>query len=498
MEAPPGRHRRPDAPPARSADRLRAVVLDDRGALAVHDPGGPLLAAGGRRARVEGRLSSRDRRVVLVLWTTAGIAWTWLGIHLWAPPVLGDASVYQAGARAWLAGRDLYPVAGTTRGVDGMLGFTYPPFAAVAFGPLARLSPAGLRWVVDGAAGGCLCVVMALVAVALGRRRRPTRAAAVTPPVGWTGVPLGISLAVLALAFLSVPVQLTLALGQINTVLAVMITADVLITSRWWPRGLLLGVAAAVKLTPLAYLVVLGVARDRRGFATAVAAFVASGALGWALMPADSRRYWGSQLFDGQRTGEVWWKGNSCWRALLARTTLSPSAQTGVWVALSALTVVVAAVVVRSALDRGDRVQALLAGAAVQLLDSPVSWLHHWVWLLPGIAWSATELWRRRGLVHAVLLPLVLASTVIGPAVLVPGSVRLESPWTWWEQVVGNQFNIVAVLFLVLSAVGGLRADRSALRVLDLRWWADPGGFSRRAAGRPTRPAARPLLRQGR
>lgn len=497
MDGPPGRHRRPDPAAGGAGDGLRARVLDDRGALAVHDPGGPSVVRGSRRVQVEGRLSARDRRVVLVLWTTASIAWTWLGIRLWAPRVLGDASVYQAGARDWLAGRDLYPPAGTTHVVGGTLAFTYPPFAAVVFGPLARLSPAALRWVVDGAAGGCLCAVMALVAVALARPRPPAGAAALAP-AGPTGAPVGIALAALAVAFLSVPVQLTLALGQINTVLAVMVTADVLVTWRWWPRGLLLGVAAAVKLTPLAYLLVLGVARDRRGLASTLAAFVAAGAVGWALMPADSQRYWGSQLFDGQRTGEVWWKGNSCWRAVLARTTLPSSAQTVGWALLSVLTVLAAAVVARSALDRGDRVQALLAGAATQLLDSPVSWLHHWIWLAPGIAWSATELWRRRGLVHAVLLPLVVASTVIGPGALVPGSVRVRAPWTGWDQVLGNQFDLVAVLFLVLSAAAALRADRSALRVLDLRWWGDPIRFSRGAAGRPTRTAAAPPPRPGR
>lgn len=494
MEAPPGRHRRPDD---RAGGGSRVGLLDDRGAITVHDPGVPLVAARRRRAPVEGRPPARDLRAVLVCWTVASVAWTWLAIRLWAPPVLGDASVYQAGARAWLAGRDLYPAPGTTHVVGGTLAFTYPPFAAVVFGPLARLSPSALRWVVDGAAGGCLCLVMALVAVALGRPRRPGRPGP-TAPRPSPGVPAGIALAALAVAFCSVPVQLTLVLGQINTVLAVMVTADLLITWRRWPRGLLLGVAAAVKLTPLAYLLVLGVARDRRGVATTVAAFVGAGALGAVLMPADSRRYWGSQLLNGRRAGEVWWKGNSCWRAVLARTSLSAAAQTGAWVALSALTVIVAAVVARAALDRGDRVQALLAGAATQLLDSPVSWLHHWIWLAPGIAWSATELWRRRGLVHAALLPLVVASTVVGPAAHVPGSVHSEAAWTGWDQVVGNQYNLIAVLFLVLSAAGALRADRSALRVLDPRWWAGAGTFSRRAAGRPTRTAAPPPPRPDR
>ena len=164
--------------------------------------------------------------------------------------------------------------------------FTYPPFAAVIFAVASVLSWTAMRWAMTLASLAALGLSLWLVFGALGYRERPA-------------VRLGATLGVSALALATEPVQQTLGLGQVNLLLMLLVIADLLTggaqvpgaRTRWW-HGLGIGIAAGVKLTPLIFIPYLLLIRKYRQAATATATFAASVALGYAILPRDSRTYW--------------------------------------------------------------------------------------------------------------------------------------------------------------------------------------------------------------
>jgi len=149
------------------------------------------------------------------------------------PSNLIDLSVYTAGGRAILHGAPLYGAGG----IDGFP-FTYTPFAAILFVPLALAGPLGSA-IMTGASIAALARVSLLVA----RVVAPDR-----------GLPVAlVAHAVFLLALLSEPLTETLRLGQVNAVVLWMVVESFACRpgSR---RVALLGIAAAIKLTPLVFI----------------------------------------------------------------------------------------------------------------------------------------------------------------------------------------------------------------------------------------------------
>ena len=103
--------------------------------------------------------------------------------------------------------------------------FTYPPFAAVIFAVASVLSWTAMRWAMTLASLAALGLSLWLVFGALGYRDRPA-------------VRLGATLGVSALALATEPVQQTLALGQVNLLLMLLVVADLLTAGALTPGGL--------------------------------------------------------------------------------------------------------------------------------------------------------------------------------------------------------------------------------------------------------------------
>jgi alpha-1,2-mannosyltransferase len=163
-------------------------------------------------------------------------------------------------------------------------------------------------------------------------------------------------------------------------------------------KGIATGLAAAIKLTPLVFIPYLLLTKKYRACAVVTGTFVATIALGWILLHKDSRQYWLHGLFiqDG-RTGFVGWTGNQSLRALTTRLAGSIHGGTIPWLVL-ALVATVAGLWAAAVLDRaGQSMLGLLTAALVGLLDSPISWDHHWVWVVPGMmvaAYYAVQFWQ--------------------------------------------------------------------------------------------------------
>jgi alpha-1,2-mannosyltransferase len=259
--------------------------------------------------------------------------------------------------------------------------FTYPPFAAVIFAVASALPWTVLRWAMTMASMASLGGSLWLTFGALGYRDRPT-------------VRLGATLGVSALALLTEPVQQTLSLGQVNLVLMLLISADLLTggalapggATRWW-HGIGIGLAAGVKLTPLVFIPYLLLIRRYRHAAVATAVFAATVALGYAILPRDSGDYWADRLFlNANRIVFLGTRGNQSLRGAATRLAGSVTSGTPPWIAAAVL-VVIAGLITAAVLYRvGQPVPAMLACALTGLLVSPLSWDHHWVWVAPGIA----------------------------------------------------------------------------------------------------------------
>ena len=217
------------------------------------------------------------------------------------------------------------------------------------------------------------------------------------------------TLGVSALALATEPVQQTLALGQVNLLLMLLVVADLLTggaltpggKTRWW-HGLGIGIAAGVKLTPLIFIPYLLLIRRYRHAAAATVVFAATAALGYAILPRDSGTYWAHGLFGkADRIVFLGTRGNQSLRGILARLAGTVSAGTLPWIAAAAL-VLIAGLVTAALLYRARQpVPAMLACALTGLLVSPLSWDHHWVWVAPGIALLAHLGATARGLVRA-------------------------------------------------------------------------------------------------
>ena len=100
-----------------------------------------------------------------------------------------------------------------------------------------------------------------------------------------------------AAGFVLEPMYHTLYLGQVNLFLLAFVLADITRVSREKPAGIGVGVAAAIKLTPAIFIVLLLITRRFRDALIAVVTFACCGLIGYLVNPGASRLYW-TRLFD--------------------------------------------------------------------------------------------------------------------------------------------------------------------------------------------------------
>lgn len=309
------------------------------------------------------RFLPRAAWAVVLVGVVVALLQRWTTLGPWHPL---DLDVYVAGGRAVLDGSDLYSVV-VRNGVDGILRFTYPPFAALLFVPLALLGPAtDVAFTVLSSVAYLAVVLLCVREARLGR------------------LP---ALLVLVLGLALEPVQRTLLFGQVNLVLLALVLVDAFqIRGRW--RGVLVGVAAGIKLTPAVLVFWYLLRREYRAAATATATTAVTVVLGWILLPRDSSSFWFHDLGAKDRFGpEVRLWGNQAIEAVVDRATqlhgVPPLAVTAVTVVLSALAASLTLLAARRAHRVGNDLAALVAVALGGLLVAPVTWTHHYVWVVP-------------------------------------------------------------------------------------------------------------------
>ena len=316
-------------------------------------------------------------------------------------------------------------------------GFTYPPFAGLAMSPMVHLP---FRLVVVIATVGTVVTTVLLTwwfAGPLIKRK------------GWTTwYAFGIA-ACLAIAF--EPVRETITFGQVNTLLLALVAADMLFgvaAGRKW-AGVGIGLAVAVKLTPGVFILYLLLTRRWRAALTAMGTAFGATMLAGAFFPDQSREFWTSALWDTSRVGVLSVLSNQSERGMLARLHIG-ALESKVWVV--AVLVTVAFWVWRMRRAPQDVMGGLALTGVLGCLISPVTWIHHCVWLMPAIVRCVDA-----GLSRADRRPLYLA----GAAYLL-----MTSRLTWlWEkpprpplEVVGsNIYLYFSLALLAFTPIGSPR-----------------------------------------
>jgi alpha-1,2-mannosyltransferase len=369
----------------------------------------------------------------------------WLaGWHLGA-----DSAVYRAGALTLLHGDPLYTRDVLTALPDWVrLPFTYTPAAAPLFLPLA-LVPSGLVWgVIAFLSVVALMVVITVVSSSPGRASLLGRSR-------WA-LPAGTAIA-LALE----PVWKTLFLGQINLILMAFVVLDVLVLSRHGSRwaGVLIGVAAAIKLTPLIFVPHLFFTGRWKDGLRALGTFVALEAVMFAVIPVDAARFWRDSATDPSRVGSVHWIFNQSLNGLVNRATHLAPWSLAVAAGVAAVLAVPAVWLVVRLHRRGENAAALLVTAFYGLLLSPVSWSHHWVWCVPLLTLLVVKArwWA------AAAVALLFVSQIV---MLVPNGGDTEFGWGLGWSVLGNVYVLAAAAGILGLAARELRLVRRSPQVV--------------------------------
>jgi alpha-1,2-mannosyltransferase len=356
------------------------------------------------------------------------------------PPV--DFFVYRYASAASWSGEDIYAhnIFGEFLPSEG-LPFVYPPFAAVLLS-VTSMFPAQASYVLWTT--GCIATLAFIIGVCLPQSLPRRRTVWVT---------------LLILGCCTTIIAQHLVWGQINLFLAGLCLVDFLRHSngrwsRFVPKGVLIGIAAGIKLTPAIFIPYLLMTKQWRMAGAAMAGFAGTIAIGAILFPAMSGTYWFSSVWQLSSKVDLGTQfasaGNNSIQgaaAAIGHWAVSPSKVVIVVVAILGL--LAAAEIFRA----GQTLTAVLTVGMTANLVSPVSWLHHWVYLIPAliVLWFLGRT-RTRILVAAAALVLLMHGTDLGqhvlrngPTLLIPLGILLRE----------------SLLLISLATIGMLVALRS-------------------------------------
>ncbi|GAA4182670.1 glycosyltransferase 87 family protein [Streptosporangium oxazolinicum] len=339
---------------------------------------------------------------------------------------LVDLDVYRTGGAAVLEGRSVY---GFVTPAPQLLPFTYPPVAALLATPLAAVSWTAAQWAWTALIFLTLAITVWLsFRAVLGLRVVPSEAASApgTPGVpgapgapdvvpgtpggesartartlqgvrarlGGTGAgplwtPLLFAALMIACTYL-MPIRDQVRFGQVDILLVALCLADCVARRPVWPRGMLIGLATAVKLTPGVFLIYLliagfgpGARREHRGtFLVAALTAALLTLLPFLVIPVDAADFWFRALLDPERLGANAATTNQSMRGMLIRLYLPDVLTSLLWVALVAVVAWYGFRYARRALLDGHLVTGVALVGLMAVLLSPVAWIHHLAWVV--------------------------------------------------------------------------------------------------------------------
>lgn len=388
----------------------------------------------------------RIRSVLAIILLAVGIWYVWLQVRIGS---FGDFRVYLAGANALLDGDALYDL--QVQGARRQLPFTYPPFAAALFIPFTLVSQALGSYLWSIISFGCLFAIAWMTAA-----RIPALAGYLAKTRTWELAAL-----ILALSVFSETIIKNFQLGQVNIVVVCAVLFDTVSRTRY--RGFLTGLAAGFKVTPAIFIVFMLVNRRWADFGRAMLGFATSLVIGSFFGVSQVWQYWTTELLDTNRVGDTDRNSNVSALGTLTRLLPEPTAK-AVWLAAVVIVGIAAFWIAAKWWDHSRLVAASVIGVT-GLFVTPISWVHHWVWLIPagGAAVALTirafrERQRLVGIVMAgagflAIVPEVLHMRYRGGA-LVADHPKLSD-------LVGAGYPIVAALVIAAFGIGLTLRDSS-------------------------------------
>ncbi|MEU6412648.1 glycosyltransferase 87 family protein [Microbispora sp. NPDC046933] len=300
---------------------------------------------------------------------------------------LVDLDVYRTGGWALLRGLPVYDV---ITPAPQLLPFTYPPVAAMLAVPLALVSWPVAQWV----------WTVAIVAVLAVTVRHAFRAF-LDGVRGALAAPLLFAVLCAACTYL-MPIRDQFRFGQVDLFLLALCLLDCVVRRPWWPRGMLIGLATAVKLTPGVFLVYLaitalpsregdprqrhGSTAQRRAFFMAVFTAALLTLLPFLVIFDDARDFWFGALLDSERLGANAATTNQSLRGMLLRLYLPGWLTSLLWLAAVAVIGWYGFRRARRAYLDGDVTTAVALTGLMAVLLSPVAWIHHIAWVVVVLA----------------------------------------------------------------------------------------------------------------
>ncbi|WP_328682447.1 glycosyltransferase 87 family protein [Streptomyces sp. NBC_00322] len=281
-----------------------------------------------------------------------------------------DLGVYYGTVESWTDGGRIYDylVPGTH------YGFTYPPFAAVCMLPMTLVdwqSAVAISVLLNLAAAGAVLYCSAGTVV----RRQ-----------GWSR---WFTFAVAGCLFVLLePVRDTFSFGQVNLLLLALVLSDawLLSTGRGRFAGFGIGLAAAIKLTPAVFIGYLLVTRRWRAAATATGVATGATLLAMWVAPDASRVYWTEAMWNTDRVGSLAYVSNQSWQGVVARLSEPDAPSRTVWALGVIVILCLWAWRARRAVAAGDELAGFAVTGLTACLISPVTWVHHLVWVFPALA----------------------------------------------------------------------------------------------------------------
>lgn len=305
-----------------------------------------------------------------------------------------DLMVYDMGAQ-WVAHpgtrqEPLYDLAFPVPwGGPDTLPFTYPPFAAILFGLFAWIPFDITRFLLLGLdILGAVVLGRALLAVAE-RRGRPL------PLTRALGSSASLAL-ITALILFCGPWIRTISLGQVNILLFALIFLDLARRTdgtgsrlenavAFIPRGVLVGIAAGIKLTPLAFGLIFLMGRQYKAILAMGLSFAATVGIGFLVLFQDSIQFWTDAVSSSDRVGSIKYIDNTALTGVLIKLGIPGDLVDPIRYPLILIMLVAVAIALPPLLRRGMTLSAISMNALVMLFMSPISWSHHQVYL-PVIA----------------------------------------------------------------------------------------------------------------
>lgn len=340
-----------------------------------------------RNSEQESRPSA-IRKVVAVVAAAAllagvGLYWVgWLGVADASFNFI-DLDYYRAALKVVVAQQPLYDA------------LPYPPVAVLAIAPLGGLSVVlgNQLWT---AATQITAVVLGLVIT-----WRATEARGEESADRWEMLFRG-SVAGLLL-MISMPMFSQITNGQLTLFIVALSFLDVAGVAPKKARGMLVGIAGAIKLTPLIFIPYFLVTGQRRQAAVATASFGAATALGFAMFPSDSLFFW-AHLGKNDQFGDPARLDNLSIHAALMRWVPAIGQYALVWIGFALVIAAFAMVRARKHYLAGERMEAALTVGASSVVLAPIAWPHYHVWVMLVALWLVTFASRRHQVVGIIIV----------------------------------------------------------------------------------------------